>query len=338
MDASQLNMSVGMDLSKIVCFGRFLVNVPQGSDIVFGRVSVPYLTERIPDEAGNVEKIIAVRLGKVAEEKIYAEGALRFKESMVGRVLDGEVAGQKIVFGVGQASGSYYRIQSFLQLGGDIVIQDVNVFGEGRKYDEVVAKLKSLAKLMRPLMEGEIPTDGGLCLDHAFMAEPKQAIGEAFGIGIRLKEFPDVHFSISTTKKERFVESDALEPRLFQAERDAIKAGHGEWYARIKTLRRGNRSIGHWNGFEVLAFKPKQAGAGAAHEFVFVSQGEPNNPLLPVLEIEMHTGIGGNKTGEVRPSLTDDEALALWDAVTKSIRVRAVTISFKRNAKASSSC
>ena len=325
--AHPLNKKMDLSNAKIVCFGRFLVNVPQSSDVVFGRVSVPYLTERIPGESNNIEKIIGSRLGKIVEEKMYAEGELRSKVSMVGKVLDSEVVGQKIVFGVGQASGGFYRIQSFLKLGEDVFLQDTSVFGEGRQYDEVVAKLKSLARLMRPLKEGEIPTDSGLCLDRAFMAEPKQAIGEAFGIGIRLKEFPDVHFSISTTKKERLVESDALEPRLLQAERDAIKAGHGEWYARIKTLRRGNRSIGHWNGFEVLAFKPKQAGAGAAHEFVFVSQGEPNNPLLPVLEIEMHTGIGGNRTGAARSSLSDDEAVALWDAVTRSIRVRKVTIS-----------
>eukprot|EP01034_Spumella_vulgaris_P030171 gene30171-37340_t len=174
--------------------------------------------------------------------------------------------------------------------------------------------------MIRPLSNSDCPPENGLCLDHAFMGEPRIAIREAFGIGIRLKKFPDVHFSISTTKKDRWVESDALEPRLLQAERDAIRAGHGDWYARIRTLRRGKRSLGNWKGFEVLAFKPRQAGEGTAHEFVFVSQGEPNNPLLPVLEIEMHTGVGQNRTGTVLPSLSDAEAVLLWDAVTKSIR------------------
>lgn len=322
--ANQLNMKVALQNSKVVCFGRFLINVPQSSTVVFDRMRVPYLTELLLGEANNFEKIIANRLVKIDEDKIYAEGELRTNESMVGWVLDGEVAGQKIVFGVGKASGSFYSVQSFLKLNGDIFLQEAEVHGSGRQYNEVVAALKSTAKLMRPLRDDEIPAESGLCLDHAFMAEPKEAIREAFGIGIRLKEFPDVHFSISTTKKDRIVESDALEPRLLQTERDAIRAGHGDWYASIKTLRRGKRSLGKWDGFEVLAFKPKQAGSVAAHEFVFVSQGEPNNPLLPVLEIEMHTGMRGNRAGAVRPSLSDEEAVMLWDAVTKSIRVREV--------------
>ena len=322
MKASPLNQKVPSQISEVVCFGRFIVNVPQSSTVVFGRMNVPYLTELLPGEAINLEKLVANRLVEIGQEKMYAEGELRTSESMVGRVLDGEVAGQKIVFGVGKASGDFYRVQSFVKINEDVVLQEANIFGEGRKYDEVVANLKSAAKLMRPLNDDEVPIESGLCLDHVFMADPEQEIGESFGIGIRLKEFPDVHFSISTTKKDRMVESDALEPRLLQAERDAIRAGHGDWYARIKTFRRGQRSLGHWHGFEVLALKPSQAGAGAAHEFVFVSQGEPNNPLLPVLEIEMHTGVGGNKTGAVRPSLSDEEAVMLWDAVTESIRIR----------------
>ena len=312
------------DIAKTVYFGRFSVSIPADSIVIFGRVDVPYPIVRYPKEASRFEKLVLERLNAIEDEKQYAEGELRGKESMLGKVVDGENFGQKIVFGVGQSSGDFYRIQSFLRISEDVFIQEANVYGGGGRYHEVVSKLKAIAEMIRPLSNSDCPPENGLCLDHAFMGEPRIAIREAFGIGIRLKKFPDVHFSISTTKKDRWVESDALEPRLLQAERDAIRAGHGDWYARIRTLRRGKRSLGNWKGFEVLAFKPRQAGEGTAHEFVFVSQGEPNNPLLPVLEIEMHTGVGQNRTGTVLPSLSDAEAVLLWDAVTKSIRVREI--------------
>jgi hypothetical protein len=68
----------------------------------------------------------------------------------------------------------------------------------------------------------------------------------------------------------------------------------GEWYSSIKTFRRGARTVGKWTGYEVLTRKHAQELEQESHEFVFLSQGEPKNPMLPVLEIEMHSGVLGN--------------------------------------------
>lgn len=39
----------------------------------------------------------------------------------------------------------------------------------------------------------------------------------------------------------------------------------------------------------------------------------------------MQTGVSENAAGAVKPSLTDEEAIAVWDKITSSIRVRPVS-------------
>ena len=118
--------------------------------------------------------------------------------------------------------------------------------------------------------------------------------------------------------------SDAIEPRLRSAEKSAIELGQGQWYSRIAFLRRGKKKVGNWDGFEVAAHMPGQAGSDDSHEFAFVSHGEPKNPLLPVLDVKLHSGVKEDKTGGTAPSISDEEALYLWDRILNSIRPRPV--------------
>jgi len=59
-----------------------------------------------------------------------------------------------------------------------------------------------------------------------------------------------------------------------------------------------------------------------SHEFAYFSHGEPGNPLLPTLDIALDTGVKRNKASAVQSSITDDEALYLWDKISGSIRLR----------------
>ena len=177
-----------------------------------------------------------------------------------------------------------------------------------------------VASHLRLRTEDEAPTEPGACIEGGFVAWQPEF--ERVALGVRLKEFPDVHFSIDATKKNVLVESDALEPRLKQAEEYAQKHGLGAAYARIKTLRRGPRQLGDWNGFEILAHKPAYENDTEAHEFLFMSHGVPKDPLRPVLDIQLNTGVKDNLTANAKPSLSDEEAVALWDKLTSSIRIR----------------
>jgi hypothetical protein len=306
--------------SKTICFGRFLIDVPAKAEVIWGPADLPWPLSSHPGKGPEMEAIITDRLSEIAEEKTSASGRLLDKDSLVGTIVNGAVLGQKIVFGVSKVSSRIYRIDSFIRINDDLFIQQADPTAAERAV--TVAEMNFVASTLRSRSELEIPDEPGSCIEAGFVGGPKIDNFESHNLGIRLAEFPDVQLSISVIKKSRFVESDALEPRLRQAEESASSAGGGGWFNHIKVFRRGPRVIGKWRGFEMLARKPAQEHEGESHEFLFVSQGEPKNPLLPLLDLEFHTGIKGNQTGGEKPSVTDDEAVAIWDRLTGSIRVR----------------
>lgn len=309
---------------KTVCLGRFLIDVPVTAEVVYGFSWVPTPIYRYAGAGNKIDSMIADKLAEVGKDSYREYKELRGSHSMVGKVVKGAVPGQRIVFGVGAGSGADYQIHSFVKVGDDVFVQEAHTSRDKVAYDNKIRDFNHLASLLRPRGENEIPSEAGVCIGGGFILDPKRFQQEALGLGVRLREFPDVHFSISVTKKDILVPSDALEPRLMQGEETLKKEGHGDWLARVKTLRRGRHSIGKWNGYEFLAWQPAQATEGESHEFVFVSQGAPNDPYLPLLELELRTGVKGNQVGGVKPSLTDEEAVAVWDHITTSIRVRPV--------------
>lgn len=306
--------------TKTICVGRFLIDVPHESEVVFGPTSLPWPITTYPGKGDSIDTLIAERLGELDEEKAWASGPLSDSDSAVGKMINGAMPSQKIIFGVSKGSSRIYRIDSYVKVNGDLFIQQADPISSEK--DTAVQELNTIAASLRSREELEIPTRPGVCIEAGFVSDPSISDYEALNIGVRLSEYPDVHLSLSVTKKDALVESDALEPRLRQAEEIASHSENAAWYSHIKTLRRGRRQIGKWNGFEMLARKPAQAEEGESHEFVFVSQGEPKNSFLPVLEIEFHTGVQENRIGGTKPSVSDDEAVAIWDRLTASIRVR----------------
>ena len=146
---------------------------------------------------------------------------------------------------------------------------------------------------------------------------------ERVRIGVRLKEFPDVHLSVDVHKNGNKLEQSArLELLLKEGEEMAKAQGHGDAYARIKTFRRGARQLGPWKGFEMVALKPAYKDDTDAHEFYFHSLGAVHDPLQPQLDVRLDSGVKNNKTARTKPSITDEEAVALWDKLIGTIRVR----------------
>lgn len=306
--------------TKSLCVGRFLLDVPENTIVTYGPSETPWPITTHVGKANETDAIIATRLGEIENEKRFASGLLRSKETFVGRIIDGAAPGQKIVFGVSSGGTGIYRIDSYILINEDLFVQRASAIPIDK--DEVIQNLNAIAIALRSRVASDVPTAPGVCIEDGFVTETDALSYEAVNLGVRLAEFPDVHFSVSLTKKDELVESDALEPRLRQAEEIARREGHAAWYARIKMLRRGYRTLGKWRGFEILARKPAQATEEESHEFAFLSQGEPNNPYLPVLDLELHSGVQGNQIGGVRPSVTDDEAVEIWDRLISSIRVR----------------
>lgn len=308
-----------------ICVGRFIIDVPRTAEIVYGPARLPVEIWRQEGEGGDFAAAIKKTVEKSESRRWLAYGPLQEDGSLIGAVWDGIGPDHKIVFGVGRAEGAYYNVQSLIKLGADLYLQEYEAYGEKHDYLDAVRDSKEIAQRLRSRQVDEIPSDPGVCIDGAFMMDPERRyMVEAVSVGIRLKEFSDVHISIEMTKKDIYIASDSIEPRLKAAEHDAIAQGKGSWYRRIKVLNKGQRRVGNWDGFEVGARIPAQEAGGEHHEFAFLSHSEPKNPMLPVLDIQLHTGVKDNVIGGVKPSITDAEAIYLWDKMLGSIRPRPV--------------
>lgn len=240
----------------------------------------------------------------------------------LGKVLDGAVSGQKIFIGLSPISGDQYDLNAFVPVGDDLFHLYGNDLADPTNYADDIKELNETAVRLTPL-PNDI-TGPGFCIDNAFVRDAKEQRVERVQIGVRLAEFPDVHFSVEMVKKDIRVESDALEPRVREAEEMARTAGMSIWRSKIKFLRRGNRAFKPWNGYEILARVPPYGKDREKHQFMFVALGEPKNPYLPTLDATLDTGVKDNHRGAVTPSVTDDEALYIWDRLLGSLKVRAI--------------
>lgn len=300
--------------TKTVCFSHFIVDVPATAIAIYGPASIEGPLEFYPGEGDKLEQYLAKKLIEIEEDRRFLTEEDVVKLPFFGKVIDGNYPGNKIAFGSKLQVG--YDLYSYFSVGENLFIQ--TLYG-ALQHDEERRVLNSIASNLRLRADDEIPNEAGSCIDGAFIPIPLQY--EEVAIGVRLKEFPDVHFSIEVHKNQaRIPEFSDLETRLNRAEQNG-----GNWYSKVRFFRRGERQIGDWKGSEALALKPAQQGEKEAHEFHFISLGAANAPLQPQLDIQLDTGANDRQTGAVKPSLTDEEVVALWDKLTGSIRVRPIS-------------
>ncbi len=306
--------------TRPVCIGRYVIDVPTTAKVIYGPANAPYATQRLPGAAARFDDVVQEIAREATSRKSpFPIGPASAPGSKAGTVVKGFSDRQKIVYGVDFSTGAFYQFHSVVVVGNDLYVQRYAFFGDISELSKIEEELKSIASLIVP-RDSELPlANHGVCIDGAFVNDGGHNHHEMTTLGVRLQEFDDVHFSLEMIFKTRLIDSDALEPRMRAAEEQANATGNGEWYARIKSLRRGERRIANWMGFEALLRRPPQGKYGSFHEFAFVSQGAPNNLELPVLTLDLHTGVEGNMLGGL-PSLTDDEVIELWDRLTSSIR------------------
>ncbi|HEY0489522.1 MAG TPA: T6SS immunity protein Tli4 family protein [Telluria sp.] len=297
--------------SKTVCFGQFILEVPATATLVYGNATVEARIRYFPGESSSIDDHIKQQLVEIEESREFLSEREVANFPLFGKVIDGAAPGQKLLFGSPERVG--YSIFSFVPIGQDLYVQRVN-YAESK--DDTIAVLNKVVKNLRLRRPDEVPTEVGTCIDGGFVGfRPKY---ERISLGVRFKEFPDVHFSIEVVRNGDHIPARSdLETRLKSAEQDG-----DIWHSRVKYFRRAPRQIGSWQGAEALALKPAQEKEKESHEFHFISMGVPNDSLVPRVDMQLDTGASGLRKGAVKPSITDEEAVALWDKLTSSIRVR----------------
>lgn len=195
---------------------------------------------------------------------------------------------------------------------------------------DVEQRKKYMAELLERLRSretSEIPTEPGLCFDEGFLARKANSgqelnDDEAYKAGVSFKAHPDVSFVIQTDTNQAS-DSTLLDnkdiPRMV-----AQKNG--------RVLREGSVKLKGIAQAEEILFEGETDDANPVNGkllrgnyFVLEANSKLSSLLTPMFRLTLRTGesiLVNYKNTTTGPTLSDAQAVALWDAVSRTLRPR----------------
>jgi len=296
-----------MSSNRAQCFGRYLIDLPTSANLIGN--GNKYVIATINSEKKNI-----VEFKKTIEEKRkeLAPPKDKFYFSLVDtKFSDSNI---KRIFLSHTKAGSHdlYQLDGYKLDHGYLFSMHSGVSKEylGNTVSWMQGYTDSL--IFRPRQI--IPIHAGFCFENGFVAnDGSKPQYELATLAFELKDHPDVHIVVES--EVLFTKDDSLLERT-------SKAGLFSLFDGASTLRKGTRTVNGVAGEEVLTRISSDQG-GKAHKFRWETMGELSNPLKPDVYVDFQTGFkpGG---GTVNSSLSDKEAIAMFDQIVNSLRFRPV--------------
>jgi hypothetical protein len=304
--------------TKLTCFGRYALEIPAEAQIVWGSASFPSDVEAFPGDLDASKQRIEDDITKLKEDDKTAEitynQAGPIENSWQIRYYPGRNA----------KSVGLYLFKTYINKG-DLTFVLGGAVERGETEEAAAFREATRAKSLRLRTPDEIPIEPGYCIEHGFMTSTAYKDQEMVNIGIMIPSFPDVSFSVSSNKNaygdytpEEFEKIQrpklSLLARIKEAQDD-----QGIHYPNRTVLREGKRNVQHWHGEESL-IKRKDG----THDFEWALVGTPKDVANPSeFSAQMFTKVEHNTVGAAKSaSLSDDEAVALWDKLLSSLKFR----------------
>jgi hypothetical protein len=304
--------------TKILCFGRYAIEVPQEAELVPGSFSFSSDIEILAGNLEDARRLADEKIKKLKWEEDTAEitynGPGPIDESWQIRYFQDKYKKER----------NDVFFDTYISKGGFIfALGDATEKGETES--TVIARQLAQAKSLRLRAAEEVPTEPGFCIDHGFMPGDQYGDQETATAGIYLPSLPDVTFSVSSNK-DAYADFDKAE--FEQTERDKLsllarikgaQTIQGALYPKRHVLREGKRDVQHWKGEESLIRRPD-----GVHDFEWALVGTPRDVANPSeFGATMFTKVEDNMVGAAKKaSLSDDEAVALWDKLLSGLKFR----------------
>jgi hypothetical protein len=304
--------------TKILCFGRYAIQVPQEAQLVWGRASFP---SDIDIVSGGIEKAKRRAEGKIAELK---------REKRTSEITYNDVGPIEDSWQTRYFENKFAKEDNLLFFDtyvskGEITFVLGDAITQSETESTVIARQRAQARSLRLRAAEEVPTEPGFCIEHGFMTGDRYGDSEKVNAGIYLPSFPDVTFSVSSNKNA-YADYDKAE--FEQMKRDElsllgrIKGAQdmqGALYPNRDVLREGKRDVQHWKGEESLIRRPD-----GTHDFEWAFVGTPTDVANPSsFGAAMFTKVKHNLVGAAnKASVSDDEAVALWDKLLSGLKFR----------------
>ena len=303
-------MSTHTEKMTTHCVGRFLIDVPQKATMSEGsyEFEIASLKTKTTSPLPQAELL----------RKLDAEMAQR----AAGLARPPTELGDKTKFHARYQPGVSTRSMRYIKSNGDDVM-DGYVVTDGRIFElqtntnddndvkELNDFLMELAPTLRARETSEIPTTPGFCFDGGLTSmNPKR--GENVSWGWDLEGHPDVHFGLSIRTN-----GNKVGPGIVEREGEFIKE-MGALISQVRMLRKRHLVL---SGMKAQEWSMTDTSEKSDYYFQIEIPGLPNDNSAP--KISMSLSVGGNgKDGYVAPSLSEGKALALWDAVVPTLRLR----------------
>jgi len=291
--------------------GRFLIDLPE--DAMIGNWYQRYqgtgricLAQNItPDEFKNTINARVTELNSVKHEQ-------------GGTLLEKNI---KLVFQNGRVllywddeffKGAYLEAHAYALIDSTMYKFETETESDPLVHNDHVNYFDELFSSIRPLKPDEIPSEHGFCFDHSILVDqPRSLVENVIASAIWLGR-SDVHFRFMT-----FTNGRTTDPPLLVR----LKKGSHSWGTRV--LRSGRRDLASGEMGEEHLERVKEENGTVGHLFVWEAPGLTNNQCdHPQIRLDMTTGNG--RHGPENSSLSDEDALRLWDTMVSSIRLRPV--------------
>lgn len=304
--------------TKIVCFGRYAIEVPQEAQLIMGEVWFPSAVRVLSGGIERAKSRAEEKIAKLKRERRTSEitynDAGPIENSWQTRYFEDKykIARNALFF------DTYISKGEITFLLGDSIMQ-------GESESTVVTRQLAQARSLRLRAAEEAPTEPGFCITHAFMASDRYDNQEMASAGIYLPSFPDVTFSISSNKDAY---ADYPKAEFEQMKRDELsllgrikgaQEMQGILYPKRDVLREGKRDVQHWHGEESLIRRPD-----GTHDFEWAFVGTPRDVAKPSeFHVAMFTKVEANMVGAAKAaSVNNEEAVALWDKLLSGLKFR----------------
>ncbi len=299
------------------CVGRYLVDLPETADIRF--FTADYRRRRV--SVRTVEREVFLNETRAFEEKLRS--TQHEKDPTLLGLLERSQDENTVALAYWEDPHAGYirQVQGFRWNAGSML----SAHGEVND-DKPEIWLKNTNKVLaefHPRSADEIPSEPGFCIEGGYFAGAPEANQETASIRLTLKDHPDLWIDIDTDTigKEQVVDAGLL-ARVDKGMAVPLPLDIRAELAKVRTLRRGPHPVGPVKAEELLEAMPNKTGR-YAHQFRWEAFGERAQTLAPSIVVEFATG--KNKTGDEdsgQPSLTDAEAISLFDTIVNSIRLR----------------
>jgi hypothetical protein len=304
------------ELKRVACFGRFMIDLPTGAEVAGQRSEFMFGT--MTAEQANLGTDAFAERMEQRERMIKASGLGRVYHwtRTIAPTPDARVfVGSRDAFG-----DTAYAFEAYALTEGGALFSMSKTAYSPEKIDSVLSRLqKNIIAALRARDPAEIPTEPGLCIEHGFIAsDGSERASERFEISLDFERWPDMMLTIGSSTIHK------AEPSLLERVGNAeVPAAFQPLLRHIRTVRKGRHDVGAITGEALLQMFPSDAGH-MTHTFHWESHFALNDPFKPALVVELTTG-RLSKWQDKRPTISEQEAVALFDAVVNSIRLRPTT-------------